>query len=257
MRRERPPVVVEARPLPRPGDGPLVAAWSHPFTIAGVLLLVLLLIVLLVWALTRPGGPGEGAGPIAASSAGPSATGSPVAGPPTEALQTEPPATGAPASAAPPTGGGAPGAGSAAPGLPAFDDSDVDVLSNGTTRLELDSYGTQLDSPYGWQSADGYGGRPNGDGSELTFVGSGVVGREGTQLAVLGDGASRSFPTCQRHRAWSPALTWDQVYPGAFVCIKTPHGRRAMMRVDEMPDMTKSEPTVLVTGVTWEPVVDR
>jgi hypothetical protein len=108
-----------------------------------------------------------------------------------------------------------------------------------------------------WLSSNGWGGHSNGEGSDITFSSAGVAARDGIQLGMLDEEAAKSFETCRDHRGWSPELTWGQVAVGSFACIRTPGGRRGLMRIDEMPDMEAKRPVVQVTGVTWQPVVDE
>lgn len=134
--------------------------------------------------------------------------------------------------------------------LPEFDMSDVNSYSNGTVKLVVGEYGLVLDS---------YSSGPYSDGqySDILFKDTGVSGQKGTQFALLSAGSARSFATCRDQTSWVPVLDWNQVQRGSFACVKAPSGRRGILRIDQMPNLDSREPTVQVTGVLWEPIVDR
>lgn len=240
---QRPPIELVARPIPA-YSSPFVAFWSRPATIISVLLLILLMAIMTTWALARsspPTAPGA-AGPTSAS---PSPSSSPSAAPsisvdqslepPTPETQPSGAATGQGQSAAPTAGGVEPAGDPFAP-------SDVEPFSSGSVTLSI-NFDEQLDledwKPYG---------------SDIQFTHTGIVGRDGNQLALLQAGEARSFSTCKAKTAWASALNWNQVSAGTYTCVKW-GARRGLMRIDYPPDLDANYPKVTVTGVVWAPAV--
>lgn len=138
------------------------------------------------------------------------------------------------------------------PALPEFDLSSVNSYSNGAVELILgDDHGLELDSS-SWSRA------LYSEYSDISFSNAGIFGQDGTQFALLGVGSDTSFATCRDQASWVAVLGWDQIKRGSFACVKnSSDGRRGILRIDQMPNLDSREPTVQVTGMIWEPVVDR
>lgn len=141
-----------------------------------------------------------------------------------------------------------PGETTAAGDLAPFSPSDEKVFSNGTVKLGL-RVNTQLDL-IGWFAVDNYG-----DG-HIAFTDVGLVGQNGTQFALLDNGADTSFATCRDQTTWTGAVTWTQVQRGSFACLRTFLGRRGILRIDEIPDFTANNPATVLTGSIWETAVN-
>jgi hypothetical protein len=237
------PYVLETRPVPALPGG-FVAFWSQPLVIIGILVLILVLVVMLVWALLR-GGPDTipvTAGPTSASPTG-TATASVPAAPSLEPETPEAPPSN-PGGVAPTRSGPAVRTADAA-GLPPFDPSDVDPYSSGVISLGIDDY-LQLELQHWQENTRSF--------ADISFTEAGIAGQGTVQLALVSAGESRSFPTCRDKTSWVPSLTWGQVARGSFICIRW-LSRRGMMRIDEMPDMDESRPSVTVNGTIWRPEV--
>ncbi|MFC0531330.1 hypothetical protein [Phytohabitans kaempferiae] len=212
--------------------------------IALILLLILLLVVALVWALLRePQAPGGGA--AAATSPSPSPTAS-SALPPTESPDSDltPAATEPGTSASGPVDGPQSDAGE--PGTPPqFGGSGVDIRYSGTERVEFDYFGIDINWRRGYAQS-----------SDITASRGGIVGREGTAFALINHATTApDFETCRSQKSWTAVINWSQVKLWSMACIRTGDGRRGIMRIDEMPALDESSPSVVLTGQIWEPVV--
>jgi hypothetical protein len=133
--------------------------------------------------------------------------------------------------------------------LATFSPSDEKVFSSGTVKLGL-RVNTKLDL-IGWFAVDNYG-----DG-HIAFTDTGLVGQNGTQFALLDSGSDTSFASCRDQTTWTDAVDWTQIQRGSFACLRTFLGRRGIIRVDEIPDFTESDPVTVLTGTIWETPVDR
>ncbi|MFI7437359.1 hypothetical protein [Micromonospora haikouensis] len=241
---QRPPIELVARPIPAYPSSPFVAFWSRPATIISVLLLILLMAIMTTWALARsslPTAPGA-AGPTSAS---PSPSSSPSATPSIsvdQSLEPPTPETQPSGAATGPGPSSAPTAGGVEPAGDPFALSDVEPFSSGSATLSI-SDDEQLDLE-DW----------NRTGSDIQFTRTGIVGRDGNQLALLQAGEARSFSACQAKTAWASALNWNQVSAGTYTCVKW-GTRRGLMRIDYPPDLNERYPEVTVTGVIWAPAV--
>jgi serine/threonine protein kinase len=149
---------------------------------------------------------------------------------------SSPPTTSGPSGTTTSTTTGAP--------LPPFTPSDEEIRGGGEATLTPDL--AFLDT-YDWETYS--------DGSAyrgLQFTQRGLAGHDGVQFGPLADGADTSFATCRDHPNWVPAITWAEVHRGSFLCMRTPDGRRGILRIDAMPNFDDLEPFTVLTGTTWE-----
>lgn len=134
--------------------------------------------------------------------------------------------------------------------LPVFAESPEAFLHNGTATLTLNSF-KYLDFD-GWTRllndlfAD----------SDIAFIEAGLAGQHGLQLAHLPDGSDTSFAACRGQTGWVSAVNWTQMHRGSFACLRTSDGRRGILRIDTMPNMNDDDPSTVLTGGVWEPIVD-
>ncbi|GAB2998300.1 hypothetical protein GCM10027184_62270 [Saccharothrix stipae] len=141
-----------------------------------------------------------------------------------------------------------------AAGLGEFAPSREEVYSSGVAEIELDRYGLIFDSHHRWGTSSGWGGSADGTRSDISFSESGIIGRDGTGFALVGEGEPKSFERCRDQADWAGSLTWQQVRKGSFVCLRAVSGRRGLLRVDEMPDPGADRKRVTVTGIVWATV---
>ena len=140
------------------------------------------------------------------------------------------------------------------PSLPDFTPSTEAVHSNGQIKLYLrDSY------PRGLELTDWSGGTFSDDGDVLAIE-AGLTGQDGTQFTLLPDGSNTSFGTCNKQTSWTTAINWTQLHRGSFACVRVGgylRGRRGILRIDAMPDLSENAPFTILTGSVWEPIVER
>ncbi|MGH3836371.1 MAG: hypothetical protein ACRDSF_11810 [Pseudonocardiaceae bacterium] len=138
--------------------------------------------------------------------------------------------------------------------LPSFAPSAEQIYSTGTATLYLGGYGIKLS---GWHRHNG-----PGNSGQIMFTEAALVGHDKTQLGLLTEGSDTSFATCRDHTAWTPAINWQQVRRGSFACLRW-NGLRGILRIDTIPDFDKrsrsgeNAPSVVLTGVVWDRIVDR
>ena len=126
----------------------------------------------------------------------------------------------------------------ASPGIPPFADPSEPLASGGTATLRLNGDGMDLDS---WTL------QPSGP---LAATSTGLVGRDGLELGLLGVVPTPTFDTCRRHGDWAVSISWQDLGEGAFLCLRTPDGGRGLVRIDQMPEPDDAA-IVRLTGVVW------
>lgn len=129
--------------------------------------------------------------------------------------------------------------------LPSFAPSNEAVRGNGQIVLHLNDGFTLT----GWYSTT--------ITNDIQFIEAGLTGLDGTQFALLQDGADNSFVACRDQTSWMTAINWTQVHRGSFACLRRSDGRRGILRIDMMPNFEDNEPVTILTGSLWERVVDR